>query len=206
MASLMSASPCLLFRMVSALKWQWVCISFRSSSLKMSMIGRRQEVSPILITFFSSLTMWQKKAERLAWKDKLSHVKAGNTAVWWDKQDFSQCFPTASSWRRILPDLPVSLPPFTRVRITKRYFTTFPKEKNEKVFPSAEQMCSAGTQHSNLSQRSQDKNQVILMHQTHSLRFLVSLLLLIDNSVWVLTGMWAKNTLKRVFQWHICSI
>lgn len=52
----------------------------------------------------------------------------------------------------------VSLPTFTRVKITKYFFTTFPKEKNQKAFPPVKQMCLAGTQYSNLSQRSQDKN------------------------------------------------
>lgn len=51
-----------------------------------------------------------------------------------------------------------SLPPFTGVKITKHFFTTLPKEKNQKVFPPVKQMCLAGPRYSNLSQRSQDKD------------------------------------------------
>jgi len=93
--------------------------------------------------------------------------------------------------------------PFTRVKITKHFFTMFPKEKNQKVFPPVKQMCLAGTQHSNLSQRSQDKNKVILVHQTHPLNLLLSLFLLIDRSVWLGTGRWDKNVLKRNFCQHV---
>lgn len=62
MASLMAAPSCLPFRMARARQRQWLCSSFRSSSWKMSRIGRRQEESPVLITLFSNLKMGEEKA------------------------------------------------------------------------------------------------------------------------------------------------